>query len=83
MLGRIFLPRHDIAAGAWWNCSTGSQIVGSRGGMSSVSLAEGAVDLMESLFFRSFAAVNGLRPPEAARKSAPLTASKLRKFIPP
>ncbi|MGD1038666.1 MAG: hypothetical protein ABR878_16135, partial [Roseiarcus sp.] len=32
-----------------------------------------------SMNFRNFEAVNGLRPPEAARNCAPLTASKLRK----
>jgi hypothetical protein len=31
-------------------------------------MAESAVDLMEASFFRGFDAVNGLRPPEAARE---------------
>jgi hypothetical protein len=37
-----------------------------RGGLGRGS-AESAVDLMEASLFRSFAAANGLRPPEAAR----------------
>ena len=38
-----------------------------------------AVDLMVSFCFRVFGAVKGLRPPEAARERAPLTAPKTRK----
>jgi hypothetical protein len=37
--------------------------------LDAVCSAESAVDLMEASCFRSFAAVNGLRPPEAARKA--------------
>ena len=54
-----------------------------RDGSTSARPAESAVDLAEASCFRSFAAVNGLRPPEAARERAPLTAAKLRKVLLP
>jgi hypothetical protein len=37
------------------------------GGLTGAGSAESAVDFMEASSFRSLAAVNGLRPPEAAR----------------
>jgi hypothetical protein len=39
------------------------------GGLTGARSAGSAADLMEASYFRSFAAVNGLRPPEAAREA--------------
>ena len=38
-------------------------------GVDGANLAGGAVDLMEAASFRCFTAVNGLRPPQAAREA--------------
>ena len=70
----------------WWTsrtrppCPMPRPVHPQRGGASST---KSAVDRMEASCFRSFAAVNGLRPPRRRAERAPLTAAKFRKVILP